>query len=190
MKRFISVTLLYFLTVVIFAAPFGLKMGMTLDEIAEQCEEEPSYLENDIYIIAPVKKHPLFEYYGVYVDEKEGLYQIKAISDTITCNKYGTEVQNTFHSIKDRIAKTYGKPKIIDKVDVNSLFKDDDNWFYALNEGSRNLSAVWGEKTELPDNLTGIVLDCVASSYGKGQLVLYYFFKNAYSVEDEQDSVF
>lgn len=158
MRRFALLVFFMMLPLCIFAAPFGLKMGMTIDEIAEQCEE--------------------------------GLYQIRAISDEIKCNKYGAELQNAFHNVKDRIAKTYGNHKVTDKVDTNSLFKDDDYWFYTLEEGSRELYATWGEETELSDNLTGIVLDCVASSYGKGQLVLYYFFKNADSVEDEQDSVF
>ena len=190
MRRFALLVFFMMLPLCIFAAPFGLKMGMTIDEIAKQCEEGPAHIEDDIYIIEPVKKHPLFEYYAVYIDEKEGLYQIRAISDEIKCNKYGAELQNAFHNVKDRIAKTYGNPKVTDKVDTNSLFKDDDYWFYTLKEGSRELYATWGEETELSDNLAGIVLDCVASSYGKGQLVLYYYFKNADNVEDAQDSVF
>ena len=68
MRKFTLLVLAAILPFCVYAAPFGLKMGMTLDEIAAQCEEEPSYLEKDIYIIAPVKKHPLFEYYAVYVD--------------------------------------------------------------------------------------------------------------------------
>lgn len=50
-----------------------------------------------------------------------------------------------------------------------------------------------GEKTDLPDDLFEIGLDCVADSGyldGKGHLLLYYYFNNALSVEDEQDSVF
>ena len=190
MRKLTLLVLTAILPFCVYAAPFGLKMGMTIDEIAEQCEEEPVHIEGDAYIIKPVKKHPLFEYYAVYVNENGGLYQIRAISDEIKCNNYGTEIKNAFSNIKDRIAKTYGRPKVIDKVDMNSLFKDDEYWFYTLKEGSRELHATWGEKTELPDNLAGIVLDCVASSYNKGVLVLYYYFKNADSVEDEQDSVF
>ncbi|WP_029409973.1 hypothetical protein [Treponema pedis] len=97
------------------AALFGLKMGMTVEEIAEQCEEEPSYVK-------------------------------------------------------------------------------DEYWFQTLKDGSRQLSAVWGEKTELADGLVSVALDCVADNdiyhYEDAHLVLYYYFKNAASVEDEQDEVF
>ncbi|WP_225969229.1 hypothetical protein [Treponema pedis] len=135
----------------VYAAPFGLKMGMTVEEIAEQCEEEPSYVKDDIYLVKPRKKHPLFSYYAVYVNEKTGLYQIRAISDSVTCNKYGTEIQNAFNSVKDRIAKTYGKPQIINKVDsaISSFLQKDEYWFQTLKAGSRRLSAVWGEKQNL-----------------------------------------
>ena len=78
----------------IYAAPFGLKMGMTVEEITEQCKEESSLVKDDIYLIKPTKSHPLFDYYAVYVNEKTGLYQIRAISDSMTCNDYGTEIQN------------------------------------------------------------------------------------------------
>ena len=54
-------------------------MGMTIEEIAEQCEDEPSFLQDDIYLVTPIKKHPLFTYYAVYVNEGTGLYQIKSM---------------------------------------------------------------------------------------------------------------
>ena len=194
MKKLFFALIFGLLSTFIYAAPFGLKMGMTIEEIAEQCEEEPSFVKDDIYFIKPVKKHPLFSYYAVYVSEKTGLYQIRAISDSVTCNNYGTEIQNSFNSIKDRIAKTYGKPRIINKVDPTSIWKDDKYWFQALKDGARQLSAIWGEKTELADNLISVALDCVADNdiyhYEDAHLVLYYYFTNSTSVEDEQDSVF
>ena len=196
MRKVLLIFIFTILPVALFAAPFGLKMGMTLDEIAEQCEEEPSFMKDDIYLVKPKKSHPLFSYYAVYVNEKTGLYQIRAISDSVTCNKYGTEIQNAFNSVKDRIAKTYGKPRIINKVDssLSEYMRQDKMWFDNLKNGAQQLSAIWGEKTELTDNLETVALDCVADtdfiSYDKAHLVLYYYFSNAKSVEDEQDDVF
>ena len=192
MKKLFFALIFGLLSTFIYAAPFGLKMGMTIEEIAEQCEEEPSFVKDDIYLIKPVKKHPLFSYYAVYVNEKTGLYQIRAISDSMTCNDYGTEIQNAFNSVKDRIAKTYGKPRIINKVDasLSDYMKQDKHWFYNLKNGAQQLSAIWGEKTELADNLISVALDCVADNYEDAHLVLYYYFTNSTSVEDEQDSVF
>lgn len=195
MKRLFLAVLFIIGATFTYAAPFGLKMGMTIDEIAEQCEDEPSFLQDDVYLITPIKKHPLFTYYAVYVNESTGLYQIRAVSDSIQCNQYGTELQNAFNNLKDRIGKTYGKPRINNKVDPNisEYSRDDKHWFMTLKEGSRVLTAIWGEKTDLPDDLFEIGLDCVADSGyldGKGHLLLYYYFNNALSVEDEQDSVF
>lgn len=194
MKRLFLAVMLIISATFTYAAPFGLKMGMTIDEISEQCESEPSFVKDDIYLVTPIKKHPLFSYYAVYVNESTGLYQIRAISDPITCNKYGTEIQNAFNSVKDRIAKTYGKSRIIDKVDSSSIWKGEKYWFNALRDGARQLTAVWGERTQLADGLSGVALDCVADKdafhYEDAQLILYYYFENAASVEDEQDSVF
>jgi len=196
MKKLFFALIFGLLSTFIYAAPFGLKMGMTIEEIAEQCEEEPSFVKDDIYLVKPIKKHPLFSYYAVYVNEKTGLYQIRAISDSMTCNAYGTEIQNAFNSVKDRIAKTYGKPRIINKVDasLSDYMKQDKYWFYNLKNGAQQLSAIWGEKTELADNLISVALDCVADNdiyhYEDAHLVLYYYFTNSTSVEDEQDSVF
>lgn len=194
MKKFVLALIFTILPLTAFAAPFGLKMGMTIEEVAEQCEEEPSFVKDDVWLVKPIKHHPLFSYYAVYVSEKNGLYQIRAVSDSVTCNDYGTEIQNAFNNVKDRIAKSYGKPRIINKVDPTSLWKDDKYWFKTLKDGARQLSAVWGEKTPLADGLSSVVLDCVADKdlyhYEDAHLVLYYYFNNAHSVEDEQDDVF
>lgn len=195
MRKLFLVMIFGLISAFIYAAPFGLKMGMTVEDIAEQCEEEPSYFEDDIYLVKPIKKHPLFDYYAVYVNEKTGLYQIRAISSLITTNKFGTELKNAFNSLKDRIAKTYGKPKVTDKYSnySDSYYQQDEYWFYSLREGSRELSAVWGYDSALSDELESVALKCTVSSgfyEGTGQLVLYYYFKNTSAVEDEQDEVF
>ena len=100
MKRLFLAVLFIVGATFTYAAPFGLKMGMTIDEIAEQCEDEPSFLQDDVYLITPIKKHPLFTYYAVYVNESTGLYQIRAVSDSIQCNQYGTELQNAFNNFR------------------------------------------------------------------------------------------
>ena len=183
------------LSFIAFSAPFGLKMGMTIKEIYEQCDDFPSFVKDDIYLIKPKKSHPLFDYYAVYVNDKTGLYQIKAISASISTNQYGTELQNAFNNVKDRIAKTYGTPKIIDTIasDVSAFDRKDKYWFMTLKDGARELYALWDDNSTLTDNLEIIVLDCVADSgylSGESHLMLRYFFRNAKDVQDEQDDVF
>ncbi|MBP3771668.1 MAG: hypothetical protein J6I53_03115 [Treponema sp.] len=48
MKKLFLTLVFSFLSFALFAAPFGFKMGMTIDEISEQCEEEPSFMKDDI----------------------------------------------------------------------------------------------------------------------------------------------
>lgn len=49
MKKISILSVLLVLTIgTVFPAPFGLKMGMTIDEISEQCEEEPSFVKDDV----------------------------------------------------------------------------------------------------------------------------------------------
>ena len=184
MKR-IFISLLYvFFPIMIFAAPFGLKMGMSIEEIAEQCEEEPAFVNDGVYLIRPVKSHPVFDYYAVYINEKTGLYQIRAISAPIASNKFGTELKNSFNNVKERIAKTYGKPKVNDryKNTADTYYQKDEYWFYSLREGSRELSAVWGYNSSLADNLDTVALECSVTSgfyEGTGQLILYYYFNKS-----------
>ncbi len=194
MRKTFLVVIISMLVTSIFAAPFGLKMGMTIAEIEKQCEGKPVFIQDDIYLVTPIKSHPLFEQYAVFVNKKAGLYKICAVSQAMTVNDYGTELKNAFDNVKDRVAKTYGKPRIIDEIDKRSIWKGDNYWFTALKEGARVLCAIWGENTQLADDLVIVSLECAQDdrlgSYGKGILILYYYFKNTSIVEDEQDSVF
>ena len=195
MKKFILVLILILFPVILFASPFGLKKGMTLEEIAEQCETEPEFVKDDIYSITPIKKHPLFTTYYVCINEKIGLYKIQAITNSISTNKYGTELKEAFNDIKDRIAKTYNKPIVTDRLikTVNSYYQKEEKWFYTLQEGSRELSATWGTSEELKDDLDIIKLYCIASGglyEGSSRIYLTYTFNNTSEIEDEQDSVF
>ena len=67
MKKLISIfTLLFVYSLSVFAGPFGLDMGMTLEDVTKACGgNEPEYISDDRYYIQPIKSHPLFEGYVV-----------------------------------------------------------------------------------------------------------------------------
>ena len=190
MKKILLLLIIAMLSSAAFAAPFGLKMGMPIKEIEKFCEGKAEPLEKDAYLVKPQKSHPSFNKYYVFVDKKRGLYKIRAITKLQKVNKYGTELQSQFHDIKERIAKTYGEPRIIDEIDRNSVFDKDEYWMYTLNDGARKLVAFWNESSSLSDNLNQVYLSCEANTAYTGYLLLEYEFKNANKVEDEQDSVF
>ena len=191
MKKILFLLVMAIFPALAMASPFGLKMGMTLKEIAKECESKPEFVKNDAYIIKPKKSHPSFEYYFIFVDKNKGLYQIKAVSSVINTNDYGTELQSAFNATKDRVAKRYGEPTIRDEIDPKSVFHDGKYWMYTLKDGARTLVAFWGQGEKLADNLDTVVLECSASDRfsHQGFLILYYFFKNANKIEDEQDAV-
>ncbi|MBR6125513.1 hypothetical protein IKQ19_18300 [Candidatus Saccharibacteria bacterium] len=190
MKKTLLLLIIAMLSGAAFAAPFGLKMGMTLKEIEKNCDGKAVPIEKDAYFIKPLKSHPSFSEYYVFVDKKRGLYKIRAITKPQKVNKYGTEIQTLFYNIKNRIAKTYGDPQIIDEIDQGSVFNKEEYWMYTLKDGARKLVAIWKGSSTSPDNLDGVYLSCEAESAYVAYLMLDYEFKNSNKVEDEQDSVF
>lgn len=148
MKKLISIfTLLFICTLCIFAGPFGLDMGMTLDEVAQACGgNEPEYISDDRYYIQPVKSHPLFEGYIVWVGETEGLYYIKGISREIFTNSYGAEVKQEFAKLLSPLERKYGNFEIVDEIvsdDVLPYKLKQDSWMLTIAEGSRICEAHW-----------------------------------------------
>ena len=194
MKKFFLIFIFALIPFSIIAAPFGLKMGMTLNEIAEVCDGiEPQHIENDCYYISPTKKHPLFKHYVAFVSEKKGLYCLRAVSDDIKTNDYGTEIKNAFSEIKERISKTYGKSRFIDEIASDSIWKDDKYWLSALSDGARTYAAIWksNSTTQLKDDLEEVSIYASAQRFPQiGWVILEYDFLNKKSVEDEQDNVF
>lgn len=194
MKKLFLLLILLSAPILLFSAPFGLSMGMTLDDLTEACDGAgPEHIEDDCYYVFPVKKHPLFKHYLAFVDDDKGLYCIKAVSDDISTNDYGTEIQNAFSEIKERISKTYGHPRMIDEIASDTLWKDDKYWLRALAEGSRTYAAIWesSSKNELKDDLTEVSIYASAENYPQtGWIILEYEFNNMQAVQDAQDDVF
>lgn len=194
MKKLFLLLIFLSAQILLFSVPFGLSMGMTLDDLTEACDgAEPIHIEDDCYYVFPVKKHPLFKHYVVFVDDDEGLYLIKAVSDDISTNRYGTEIQNAFSEIKERISKTYGRPRIIDEIASDCVFKYDRDWVRSLEDGSRMYAAIWesSAKNELKDDLNNVSIYASAKNYPPtGWIILEYEFNNMQAVQDAQDDVF
>ncbi|WP_295800115.1 hypothetical protein [uncultured Treponema sp.] len=148
MKKLISLfTLLFICSFSVFAGPFGLDMGMTIEDVTKACGgNEPEYISDDRYYIQPVKSHPLFEGYVVWISETEGLYYIKGISREIRTNDYGTEVKQEFAKLLSPLERKYGKFEIVDEIvsdDVLPYKLKQDSWMLTIAEGSRICEAHW-----------------------------------------------
>ncbi len=195
MKKIIFPILMFtFIVSTAFAGPFGLSKGMSVGEISKLSEKgyEPASPDNnDRYLFVPKKKHELFKIYIAFIDEEKGLYAIKAVSDEIKTNDYGTELKNVFSDMTDRLSKIYGTPKIIDELSSDYSFKDDRYWMFSLQQGARTLAAAWikGEKgTNLPEELDNVAIT-VKADHRDGYLIIEYYFSNSAEVQEKQDDV-
>ena len=177
------------------ATPFGLTLGMNFADIADVCGgAAPEYIENDSYYFFPVKAHPFFKQYIVFIDKEKGLYRIKVISDEIKTNEYGSELKNAFSDISKRVSEIYGKEKLIDKTSSDSIFlKDDSYWVKTISEGSRKYGAIWKapKKKKSKYNLDNIYMYVTTQTYPQtGWIVLEYNFSNLKLIQKSQDDVF
>lgn len=195
MKRMlIFLMFIFFCITGVYAGPFGLEMGMSLEDIKENCDNhQAEYAENDIYVITPIKKHPTFNKYLVWVDPDFGLYHIRAIQTNIKTNDSGTEAKAAFYNFEARLEKIYGKPDIVDGMINNyTIFDEDYYWLYALQNGLRQLSAVWDPfipDVNLKENLMTIALWVDYWDYKSTALFLDYYFTNSSDVENTEDDV-
>lgn len=181
MKKLFLILLFILLPFTIFAGPFGLKMGMTLEDITEVCGgTKPTKQGYDCYMIYPEKKHPLFKEYIVFVDQEKGLYSIIALSKE---DRSRTIIDNTYIEIRESITKIYGSSE---EVDIDISLKD--KQYNSI--GTYYYCEKW--EKELKDDLSCVLLYATRytySYYDTYGLVLQYDFTNKSSVEDSQDEV-
>lgn len=198
MKKLFSVLFCIFLiSVSVFASPFGLSKGMTLEQVKEACGgREPVKIDDGLYYIVPVKQHPYFVRYIAWIDEKEGLNYIKAIGKDIDTNSYGFDLRSKFESLENSLSKTYGNCDRMDFLMPGSIWDDLDDWMYALEKKERYLMSSWERKygSTLPDELECVYLGAMANSSTSGYIVLEYKFTNHEAIDkakqEEEDSVF
>lgn len=196
MKKLLSIfTLLFICSFFVCAGPFGLNMGMTLEDVTKACGgNEPKYISDDRYYIQPVKSHPLFEDFVVWISKTEGLYYIKGISREIQANSYGTEVKQEFAKLLSPLERKYGKFSKVDKISSDTIFQDEKYWMAAVAEGSRTYEANWSDEDNFEkfDGLTTISVGVkTQATYitDKAYIWIEYGFANAIDGFDDLDDV-
>lgn len=196
MKKTILLSVLFIFGMIsVFAGPFGLSMGMSLEEIAAECTDEPKYIADDRYLIQPTKSHPLFENYIAWVSETNGLYYIKGISREIKTTGYGTEARQEFAKLISPLERKYGKFKRIDTVQKDTLWQDDRDWMSAIAHGARTYEAHWEATEENIADFDGLVTIATGvktrETYVTDEAYIWieYGFLNQIEAFDELDDV-
>lgn len=160
--------------------PFGLKMGLTRDEVKHMVaglttsEDEPGWAKSST---VPVP-HPDFESYAHQFSEKSGLCKIVAIGKDISSGDAGIEVRSAFDSLDEALTTRYGKGK---KYDFTSeRYDSPEFWMMHLLQKNRTLAKIWGTEygSTLTNDLGSIGLEASATDMSTGFLVVRYEFTN------------
>ena len=168
MKRFVLLVVSFLMATMLFADPFGLKMGMTLNEIKAKCGgKEPEYEGHGIsYKIEPIKKDKTFVKHSVGVSNNLGLFLIAVMTDIKSKEKCEFDFNSVFLLLKSY----YGEPSKVE-----------------------GLSCEWhADKCEKlkKEKLSEISIDRIYDNYGKGVVALFYKFENFEKAMESRDSPF
>ena len=120
MKKFVLLVVAFLMANALFAGPFGLKMGMTLEEIKEKCGwSNVVHISNDVYDIKPPKPSSFFKHsYVAFVDDTFGLYIIGGLGTPMS---YG-DCLVILNGLANHLENYYGKPQTTEKLkDITSV---------------------------------------------------------------------
>ena len=122
------------------AGPFGLERGMTL----AQLPGTPVKVGPGMYRLSEVPKpHPAFDTYVVIVGPTTGVCWIKGVGKSIQTGAYGTQLQASFHDMKDRLAAIYGTARVSDRLNEGSIWNESRDWMMGMLKKERKLVALW-----------------------------------------------
>lgn len=157
-----------------FAGPFGIEMGWTLDEMVDsgvKIKDSIDTATGVFCLVEPTSKHSSFETYFVWIDDVYGVYGISAESDSIRTSSRGSELSSRFYEINDQISMTYGEPLLLDYLAEDSIWDEPGDYMYALLDGDRTLLSIWSGT----EDMSMVSLIAEAESASSGKLTLLYY---------------
>lgn len=161
--------------------PFGLQMGMSLDELRKVTTVTPRADYPGVYLADSLPRgHPEFVQYLLVLNDSLGLCRIAALGKTYDDNDFGTQIQRRFSAIADAVTSRYGKAKRYDFLKAGSIWKADRYWMMGLLKKERYLSAYWSREhgSSLPPEIASVALEANATSPSQSYLTLNYEFSN------------
>ena len=195
---FILISVILSTTVTLFSqpGPFGLRMGMTLDQVKNLTGKNPEMLEDNVYKVIPPDTHNMFIEYRVRISPTYGIVWIYAESKEIETDDDGTQLKNAFNDLVSSIERTYGKYKRIDFLLSGSIWDEPNDFMMGLAKQERYLIAIWEKEHDstLPDDIKSIGVIATATSSSKGYISIEYYSPNEEKVaaekKEKQDAVF
>jgi hypothetical protein len=159
-------------------SPFGLKMGMTKDQVGNITKELAPYK----FELASVSRpHPDLDTYVATITPTSGLCFIRALSPTREVRSDGTELKSRFNDLKSQLEGIYGKPNVTDSLQSGSNLSRDRDWMAALLQNERTLLARWSAtEDDLPmkPTIRKVYVGAFAATKTSGYLAVEYYFEN------------
>jgi hypothetical protein len=157
--------------------PFGLWMGMRLDELNSPYTEvvRGKYKPESVPI-----PHSAFESYVLQVTPKSGLSWAKAIGKTIQTSVFGVELKSSFDTMEGKLVATYGKGHRTDLLMNGSIWNEPKEWMMSMVKKERFLMTEWSAKygSSLVDSLISVFLVASALNTSSGYIAIEYSFEN------------
>lgn len=160
-----------------FSNPFGLEMGMKL----EQIEGKTTKIKTGFYQLTSVPKpHSAFETYHVQIAPKSGLCFISAKSRGVKTKPDGIRLKSAFYNMQNKYEKKYGKSEVEDALNPGSTWSKQNDWMIGLFDLQRDLYARWNKDTgaKLKNNINEIWIVAVTTGKTDGFLYVSYSFSN------------
>lgn len=169
MKKTILLLLLALLASNLFAGPFGLEMGMTLEKIKEKCGgKEPRYTGGGHnYKIEPIKKNDIFIEYTASVHDDLGLFVIIAETSPFDVEESKAKLK----LLALMLGTHYGKGEA--NADGNSYI-----WLSSHHEVLKK------------EKLYGVMLGIVPTGEEKEYIGLMYVFENFQKAQETSGGPF
>lgn len=159
-------------------APFGLSLGMKLDDFSEFVPVEIAPFK--YRLDKPPKPHPAFDFYILQITPESGLSWIKAIGNNIQTNGFGNSIKNAFLEMEGKLIKTYGNCEKTDLLLQGSIWNEPQDWMMAILKGERLLACNWDEKTgaKLTEAIESVFLIASGREADSGFIAIEYALKN------------
>jgi hypothetical protein len=157
--------------------PFGLWMGMKLQDLAVESEEVAAFKYR---IVSPPRPHSAFSDYVLQVAPTAGLCWIKAIGTTIKAGSFGTDLKSKFDEMEQKLLKSYGSFTRTDQLMPGSIWNEPRDWMAGLRSKERYLFSRWDHESGalLQNGLKAVFLGATAFDSDSGFIYVEYFFVN------------
>lgn len=169
------------------AGPFGLEMGMSLNDLRRVANPTPGKQPNVWHLTKVPVPHDAFEFYSVNLAPGVGICSITAYGQTVKTSVYGDTIRREFSSLEDALTEKYGKNRKFDFLRKGSIWKEPNDWMMGLLKGERNLTAFWGPEngSKMSDEVVSIQLKAEALNAESGFVTAVYVFSIAQKCADD-----